>query len=163
MWVRSLSTLECVKVLAANRFGHLACAMDSLPYVVPIHYVYDDGKLYAFSLPGKKIDILRANPHVSMHFGEYGGEREWRSVIVDGRFEELSDRVGNNTERGHAWSLLSQYAYWWEPGALKPTPLHAPKANILFQVLIDRISGRGAQPEMPAADGNFPTASFFEE
>lgn len=39
MLVRTLSTLECTKLLTANRVGHLACAKDGQPYVVPFYYM----------------------------------------------------------------------------------------------------------------------------
>lgn len=146
MWVRSLSTIECTKLLDANRIAHLACAREDRPYVVPIYYAHADNHLYAFSLPGKKIDCMRVNPRVSVLVEERGHGRSWRSVVVDGRYEELPDRVGMKVMRDHAWSLLSKHADWWEPGALKPEP--PPLANhsphIFFRIHIDEISGREA-------------------
>ena len=75
MLVRTLSTLECTKLLAANRVGHLACAKDGQPYVVCFNYAYADSHLYAFSLPGKKIDWMRANPSVCAHVETHAGTR----------------------------------------------------------------------------------------
>lgn len=66
MLVRTLSILECTKLLTANRIGHLACAKDGQPYVVPLYYAHADNHLYAFSLLGKKIDWMRSNPLVSV-------------------------------------------------------------------------------------------------
>jgi nitroimidazol reductase NimA-like FMN-containing flavoprotein (pyridoxamine 5'-phosphate oxidase superfamily) len=54
MHIRSLSTLECTKMMSASRLGHLACVKDGRPYVVPIYFAYADNHLYAFSMPGKK-------------------------------------------------------------------------------------------------------------
>jgi uncharacterized protein len=148
MWIRTLTTLECWKVLADNRFGHLGCAKNGLPYVVPIYYAYADNHLYAFSMPGKKIDWMRANPLVSVSVVEREHEpaREWKSVIVDGRYEELPDRIGHKAERDHAWFLLSRYADWWEPGALKPRtpPQSDHTAYVFYRILIDQVSGREA-------------------
>ena len=62
MPVHTLSALECTKVLTANRVARLACAKDGQPYGVPVHYAYADNHLYAFSMPGKTIDWIRANP-----------------------------------------------------------------------------------------------------
>lgn len=148
MWIRSLSMPECVRLLAANSLGHLACAKDNLPYVVPIHYAYADNHIYAFSLPGKKIGIMRANPQVSMQVEERGRGREWQSVIIDGRFEELPDRIGHKRERDRAWSLLSKCTDWWEPGAVKPIPTPSDySSEVFFRIRIDQISGRGAREE----------------
>ncbi|RVA66010.1 pyridoxamine 5'-phosphate oxidase family protein, partial [Mesorhizobium sp. M7A.F.Ca.CA.001.08.2.1] len=33
MLIRTLSALECTKLLTANRVGHLACAKGGQPYV----------------------------------------------------------------------------------------------------------------------------------
>jgi uncharacterized protein len=151
MWIRTLTMLECSKVLADNRLGHLACTKDGRPYVVPFSYVYADNHLYAFSLPGKKIDWMRLNPLVSVSVVEREREpaREWKSVIVDGRYEELPDRIGHKAERDHAWSLLSRrggYADWSEPGVLKPgTPPQSDHSTYVFyRILVDQVSGREA-------------------
>lgn len=147
MHVRSLSTLECTKLLSASRLAHLACAKDGKPYVVPLYFAYADIHLYAFSMPGKKIDFMRANPHVSLVVEERGGHgREWQSV-VDGRCEELPDRIGHQTERDHAWSLLSRHFDWWEPGALKPVtpPQSGHSEHVFFRILVEQLSGREAK------------------
>jgi nitroimidazol reductase NimA-like FMN-containing flavoprotein (pyridoxamine 5'-phosphate oxidase superfamily) len=144
MHIRPLNTLECTKLLSAGRLAHLACARDGEPYVVPIYFAYADSHLYAFSMPGKKIDFMRANPTVSLVVEQHGNGREWQSVVVDGQFEELPDRDDHKIERAHAWVLLSRHFDWWEPGALKPMtpPLSDHSNHIFFRVLVDQISGR---------------------
>lgn len=147
MHIRSLSKLECFRILSANRLARLACAKDGKPYVVPISFAHAGDHLYAFSMAGKKIDFMRANPQVSLVVEERGDGREWKSVVVDGRFEELPDRIGHKRERDHAWSLLSKHAGWWEPGALKPVtpPLSERSEQVFFRILIEQISGREAK------------------
>jgi nitroimidazol reductase NimA-like FMN-containing flavoprotein (pyridoxamine 5'-phosphate oxidase superfamily) len=146
MQIRTLSTLECTKLLEINRIGHLACAKDGQPYVVCFNYVYADYHLYAFSLPGKKIEWMRANPPVCAHIYEHSTGRGWRSVVVDGRYEELPDRIGYKVQRNHAWAVLSKHVNWWEPGALRPVipPVADSMKHVFFRILIDRISGREA-------------------
>ncbi len=152
MWIRTLSHAECMDVLSSRRTAHLACARDGRPYVVPIHYSYADMALYAFSMVGKKIEIMRANPYVSMAVEARGEDRGWRSVIVDGRYEELPERIGYKRRRDHAWSLLSKHANWWEPGALKPgRPASSNDVmHVFFRILIDDVSGRWASEQDPA-------------
>jgi nitroimidazol reductase NimA-like FMN-containing flavoprotein (pyridoxamine 5'-phosphate oxidase superfamily) len=147
MLVRSLTTFECTRLLTENRLGHLACAKDGHPYIVPIYFAYADNHLYAFSMPGKKIDWMRANPFVSMLVEEWKQGRQWRSVVVDGRYEELPDRIGHKLARDHAWSLLSKYVDWWEPGALKPVtpPLSGHSEHVFFRIFVDGVSGREAK------------------
>lgn len=146
MRIRVLSRMECVHVLTASRLGHLACTSGSQPYVVPIYFAYGDNHLYAFSMPGKKIEWMRANPHVSIAVEERGQDRTWKSVVVDGRYEELPDRIGHKVQRDHAWSLLSRHTDWWEPGALQlVTPgLAGHSEHVFFRVLVDDVSGREA-------------------
>ncbi len=147
MIIEPISTLECTKILEAGRFGHLACSKDGQPYVVPIHFAYADHHLYAFSMPGKKIEWMRSNPLVCVQVDTRGEGREWKSVIVDGRYEELLDRIDRAPEREHAWSILSKHVDWWEPGALKPvTPtLSSHSTHVFFRISIEQVSGREAK------------------
>lgn len=143
MIIRTLSTAECTRLLAANRVARLACAKDGRPYVVPIYCAYADSHLYAFSMPGKKIEWMRGNPMVSLQVHEGGERREWKSVVVDGRYEEMLDCAG----RDHAWSQLSRHFDWWEPGGLKPVESevsdHLP--HVFFRISIEQMSGREAK------------------
>jgi len=147
MLIRTMTTLECTKLLDNNRLCRIACAKGEQPYVVPAHFVHAENHLFMFSMPGKKIEFMRANPRVSVLVEEHGERRQWKSVIVDGMYDELSDRIGHKHDRDHAWSILSKYNDWWEPGALKPLvpPISDQMSHVFFRVSIDRISGREAR------------------
>lgn len=147
MIIQTLSTQECTALLAKNRLARLACASNGQPYVVPIYYAYADSCLYAFSMPGKKIDWMRENPLVSAQVDERGAGREWQSVIIDGRYEELPDRIGHKVERDRAWSVLSKHVDWWEPGALKPVtpPISDRSPHVFFRISVEELSGREAK------------------
>ena len=77
---------------------------------------------------------------------EHTQGRGWKSVIVDGRFEELPDQIGHKLQRDHAWSVLSKHADWWEPGALKPVipPASHSLPHVFFRILVEEMSGREA-------------------
>jgi uncharacterized protein len=147
MWIRNLDKAECIEFVAAHRLAHLACSNGTRPYVVPIYYAYSENALYAFSMPGKKIEWMRAKPSVSLLVEEKARGREWKSVVVDGRYEELPERIGHKREREYCWSLLSKHASWWEPGSLKPEQLpmsdHSP--HLFFRIMIEELSGREAK------------------
>jgi nitroimidazol reductase NimA-like FMN-containing flavoprotein (pyridoxamine 5'-phosphate oxidase superfamily) len=147
MLIRTMTTLECTKLLDANRLCRIACARDGQPYVVPAYFVHSENHLFMFSMIGKKIDFMRANPLVSVVVEEHGERRQWKSVIVDGMYEELPDEIGYKRSRDHAWSILSKYNDWWEPGALKPLlpPVSNELTHVFFRVSIDQISGREAK------------------
>jgi nitroimidazol reductase NimA-like FMN-containing flavoprotein (pyridoxamine 5'-phosphate oxidase superfamily) len=146
MDIRTLSNNECSHLLTAHRVGFLACSKAGQPYVIPIHYAYADTHIYAFSMPGKKIDWMRANPLVSLLVDQRGEGRGWKSVIAEGRYEELPDHTDHKVARDHAWALLSKHNDWWEPGALKPVEFSISdhSQHVFFRILVDRVSGREA-------------------
>lgn len=147
MLIRTMTTLECTKLLDGNRLCRIACAKDNQPYVVPAYYAHAENHLFMFSMLGKKIEFMRANPRVSVLVDEHGKHRQWKSVIVDGRYEELPDEIGYKRDRDRAWSILSKYNDWWEPGALKPLlpPMSNEMSHMFFRVSIEQISGREAK------------------
>lgn len=146
MIIRDMTIAECTAILTGNRLARLACSHDGRPYVVPIFYAHAGTFAYSFTMPGRKLDTMRANPNVALLVEEKGEGRYWKSVLVEGRFEELPDRIGFKREREHAWSLLSKYANWWEPGALKPAlqPMADHSPHTFFRIHIERTTGRQA-------------------
>ncbi|WP_258045437.1 pyridoxamine 5'-phosphate oxidase family protein [Mesorhizobium sp. NBSH29] len=139
-----MSTLDCSKFLETQRLGHLACTMNDKPYVVPIYFAIKGTHLYCFSMPGKKVDIMRQNPHVAMVVESFSDHREWKSVHIEGQFEELPDRIGSKVEREHAWTMLSKFANWWEPGGIKPDtqPVADHSAHLFYRIVIGEMTGR---------------------
>ena len=148
MIIDELSPAACMEVVASNRVARLAVASGVQPYVVPIYYALDGGYLHSFTLPGKKLEWMRANPRVCVQVDEQSPDG-WRSVVIDGTFEELPDRLGHKHARERAWQLLSRHAEWWEPGAIKPgPPSHVQRTDRLFyRISIDQVSGREARSE----------------
>jgi nitroimidazol reductase NimA-like FMN-containing flavoprotein (pyridoxamine 5'-phosphate oxidase superfamily) len=146
MIVTNMNRADCMALLRTSRLARLACVKDGRPYVVPITYAADGDDLYSFSLLGQKIEWMRANPQVCVQVDGFEDEREWRSVVVHGRYEELPDLVGWKVQRERAWSLLSREAHWWEPGAFKPVP-EPPTRRIFYRIVIGEVSGRHAFPE----------------
>ena len=74
--------------------GRIACCAHDgeRPYLVPIPFGYDGECVYSISGPGRKLDIMRAQPQVAFEVDEVEAEDRWRSVIADGVFEEVTDR-----------------------------------------------------------------------
>jgi uncharacterized protein len=146
MIVREMTQPECEALVAESRIARLACSRDGEPYVVPVSVAYAPPCLYGFSMPGQKIDWMRANPKVCVLVEKFGETREWRSVVIYGAYEELPDRIGSKLERDRAWSALKQHANWWEPGGLKPVPGPAATASthLFYRINIERMTGRQA-------------------
>jgi nitroimidazol reductase NimA-like FMN-containing flavoprotein (pyridoxamine 5'-phosphate oxidase superfamily) len=143
MGVREMPERESRELLARGNVGHLACVHDNRPYVVPVHYAFDAEKLYVFSLAGQKVDWMRSNPNACLQVEESGEHHRWKSVVVQGTYQELPDTAAWHNERLYAWSLLQKRSLWWEPGSFKPgTGSEDKEAPIFFSISIAQISGR---------------------
>jgi nitroimidazol reductase NimA-like FMN-containing flavoprotein (pyridoxamine 5'-phosphate oxidase superfamily) len=86
-------------VLRRHHIGRLAYVVDGQPAIVPITYTYADGVLYGHSGPGTKLAALRTDPRVAFEVDERWETAAWRSVVVRGRFEELTDAAGQAAAR----------------------------------------------------------------
>lgn len=88
--VEDMSPAEMHALLRRESFGHLGCARDGRPYVVPMHYAYDGKDLYFFTTQGMKTRFIQANPQVCLQVEEITDSTRWRSVMVLGRATELT-------------------------------------------------------------------------
>jgi nitroimidazol reductase NimA-like FMN-containing flavoprotein (pyridoxamine 5'-phosphate oxidase superfamily) len=70
--------------------GRIGCHAAGRTYVVPISYIYDGEAIYAFSFEGLKLRMMRENPDVCFEVDRFDTLANWESVVVQGRFEELS-------------------------------------------------------------------------
>jgi len=80
-------------LLRSALVGRIACCAHDgdRPYLVPIPFGYDGEAVYSISGPGRKLDIMRAQPAVTFEVDEAIAEDRWRSVIAEGMFEEITD------------------------------------------------------------------------
>jgi hypothetical protein len=78
-------------ILLNHSAGRIGCTDGLKPYVVPVSYAYNGSYLVAHSKPGMKIDIMRKNPIVCFQVDEIDDLTNWRSVIVWGNYEEVTD------------------------------------------------------------------------
>jgi uncharacterized protein len=102
--VSDMSPTEMHTLLQRESFGHLGCARDGRPYVVPMHYAYDGKDLYFFTTEGMKTQYIQANPQVCLQIEEVTDSMNWRSVMVLGRANELTNR----DEMQHAMKLITE-------------------------------------------------------
>ena len=152
MLIQELTRQESLEVLTRTHLGRLACARGMQPYIVPIHFAYQDYWLYSFSVLGQKIDWMRTNPLVCVEADQMRRE-EWTTVVVFGRYEELSDTSKFQSERTLAFNLLQQRAMWWEHGGAKKMPAGAPAAvPVFYRIKIEQITGRRAASEPAVPD-----------
>lgn len=90
--VEDMPPAEMHTLLQTASFGHLGCAHNGRPYVVPMHYAYDGKELYFFTTEGMKTQFMNGNPQVCLQVEEVTDTSHWRSVMVIGRAEKLTSR-----------------------------------------------------------------------
>ncbi|GCE30151.1 hypothetical protein KDA_56350 [Dictyobacter alpinus] len=77
------------KVLDEHFIGRIGCQMQSKIHIIPINYVYDGNDIYANTLDGSKVRMMRSNPEVCFQVDEIVDSSNWRSVLAWGIFQEL--------------------------------------------------------------------------
>ena len=121
--------------LICRRIRRIGCWVDDRPYVVPVNYAYDGSAVYVLSGPGRKIDAMREQPRVCFEveeIDESGGAVDWRSVMADGVYTELTD-----AERRTALTLLGKIC----PGSPTCMPVILP-SMIIFRIDLNERTGR---------------------
>lgn len=136
-------------VLCKGLVGRIGCHADGETYIVPISYTYDDGVIYCHTQEGKKTSIMRKNPNVCFEVDETRDLANWRSVVIQGHYEE----VLHPEERRKAMQmLLSRYL----PVVSTSTadlgecwPFHAEDIGningIFFRIVVKEKTGRYEQ------------------
>jgi nitroimidazol reductase NimA-like FMN-containing flavoprotein (pyridoxamine 5'-phosphate oxidase superfamily) len=148
MHIEELTLHDSLHFLVAHQFGRIACVRHSQPYITPFNYAYHDHFIYSFSTVGQKIEWLRANPLACIEVDEIESPREWTSVVVSGRYEELPNTADGRMLREQAFKLLQKHTLWWEPGFVRTT-LHGtarPLEPVYYRISIEEISGHRAKP-----------------
>jgi nitroimidazol reductase NimA-like FMN-containing flavoprotein (pyridoxamine 5'-phosphate oxidase superfamily) len=98
--VHELAADEIDEFLRGQVIGRIGMHANGETYVVPIIYAWDGDCIYVQSIEGRKISMMRDNPTVCFEIDEYDNG-SWRSVIVDGTYEEL-----HGDDAKHALALL---------------------------------------------------------
>jgi nitroimidazol reductase NimA-like FMN-containing flavoprotein (pyridoxamine 5'-phosphate oxidase superfamily) len=134
---RVLNEEEALEVIKAGKVGRLGCIDKDEPYVVPINYLVDEGSIYSHSLPGRKIDAMRAHPRACLQVDHIDDDFHWRSAIAFGNFEEM-DRPGDR--RNILGKLLTRFPQLTPVESRIVQDAAAPD-SIVFRIIVDRITG----------------------
>ena len=135
--MKTLVEEEARALLSACRIGRLGCIDNGEPYVVPINYMLEDGSIYSHSLPGRKIDAMRAHPRACLQVDQIADDFHWRSAIAHGDFEEI--RVSND-RRSILGKLLARFPLLTPVESVMAQDAGAPKP-VVFRIRIDRLTG----------------------
>jgi uncharacterized protein len=138
--ISEMSEQEAYALLQRGHLGRLGCCDNGQPYVVPINYRFDSLDIYIHSLPGRKIDMLRHNPRACLQVDEITDSFHWRSVLVFGRYEEITEEA----LRGRMLVELFQQLPELSPVESRMRPGSPPL--VVFRLRIEAISGLSEQP-----------------
>ncbi len=81
---------EIDELMRRQVVGRVGCHAGGTTYVVPVIYAWDGECVYVYSVEGQKIRMMRENPQVCFEVDEYQAGGGWRSVIIQGEYEELA-------------------------------------------------------------------------
>jgi len=140
--MEELSRPEIDAFLHQEFVGRLGCHAEGQTYVVPVIYAYDGASLYVYSVEGRKLAMMRANPEVCFEVDRYEGPGRWRSVIAWGRFEELS---GADAER--ARTLLAARFPSLGAGPSHERPRGDGRPAVAFRIRVREATGRRRLPD----------------
>lgn len=129
------------QLLSTALVGRIACASPDegggRPYIVPLAYGYDGDAVYALGPLGRKIRIMRQQPLVSFEVDDAEAEDRWRSVVAEGRYEELTA----DEERRNALQVIFR-------DKLVPD---LAEGTIIYRLVLTQKSGRFELPDDEAS------------
>jgi uncharacterized protein len=155
MLITKLRSKECRESLARLGFGRLACACNDRPYIVPIYFSFDVDRLYCFSTLGQKILWMRQNPLVCVEADEIRAHDDWQSIVVLGRYVEISSGPEGAKAREHVRSLLRKRPLWWQSGYTVGQVRRSVNAvaAIYYCILIEKMTGLCGSPDISESKG----------
>ncbi len=119
----TLDDAECREILTRQRMCVLATSDDDQPYAVPIFYGFDGVTIYLGIAEGRKTQVLENNPRLCITVAEVGPGDSWRSVLVMGRAEWITD----GPERTEAIKVMMEHNR--RPERQTQTPASASAAS----------------------------------
>ncbi len=133
--INQLGERESRALLKEEVTGRLGCSDHGKPYIVPVHYLFDNDCVYVHSLPGHKIDVLRDNPNACLQVDKIKDDFHWRSVLAFGFYEEINDL----NERQRILSDMFKRLSYTTPAASQ-AERQAPE-TIVFRIRVTDITG----------------------
>lgn len=141
-----LSDERCENILSSQVLGRLGCTDGKDPYITPVTYAYDGKYIYGQTNEGKKLHILRRNPSVCFEVDMMTDMRNWKSVIVYGKFEELKGKEAENAREilfGRVFSLMtSSTVHSHEHETTAQLDDTARVKYVMYRIKIREVTGR---------------------
>ena len=146
----TMTTEQMVSILNEASVASLAISdPHAAPYVVPVHFVYENGRIYIHSRPvGKKIDMLQQNASVCLcayhmdrlildaHDNPCNTNTQYESVIVSGKASFLL----NDEEKTRVLRAIVQK--YTSHLAGKELPLRMVQRTAIIQIDVTEMTGK---------------------
>lgn len=141
-----LNEIQINNVLSSQVLGRLACTDGRQPYIVPVTYTYDGQYIYGQTNEGLKLNILRTNKNVCFEVDMMTDMRNWQSVIVIGKFEELKEEEAIKAREilfGRVFSLMtSSTVHAHEHEASGKVDENPRVKHVMYRIKIEKVTGR---------------------
>ncbi len=113
-----MGSKEIQSLLQQVGYGHLGCAFEGQPYIVPVQYYLEDSTIYIFTTEGQKTEYMDANPQVCLQIEDVQDLLHWRSVVAIGLTERLTkqsdiDRITQLVKERNPTTLSPAISRTW--------------------------------------------------
>lgn len=141
-----LNTTEINNVLSSQVVGRLACTDGKQPYIVPVTFTYDGEYIYGQTNEGTKLEMARKNPNICFEVDRMTDMRNWQSVIVYGKIEELKSGDAEKAKDiffGRVYPLMTSstiHNYGHEVTSKVDDSTRIK--NVIYKIKIEKVTGR---------------------
>jgi nitroimidazol reductase NimA-like FMN-containing flavoprotein (pyridoxamine 5'-phosphate oxidase superfamily) len=130
----SLSTSDIEDLLYQCNLGRIGCSHNGKTYIVPVNYVYDGRSVIAHSVEGLKIRMMRSNPSVCFEVDEVQNNKNWKSVIAQGTYQEIiGERERYDAMKQFVDRMLKLKVSTTAHGSVKP---------VIYRIILTEKTGR---------------------
>ncbi|MEM6842477.1 MAG: pyridoxamine 5'-phosphate oxidase family protein [Bacteroidota bacterium] len=142
----SLTDFQIETLLTSQVVGRLGCGQGEALYIVPILFAFDRPYIYSHAREGTKVTLMRQQPQVCLEVDQIDNLANWRSAIIWGKFEELT-----NSAAEEGLQILKNRLYPLQTGVYSQSILDLRaqdvsrverRAEVIYRVKIERQSGR---------------------
>jgi uncharacterized protein len=141
-----LNETQINNILSSQVLGRMACTDGKQPYIVPVTYTYDGEYIYGQTNEGMKLNILRKNKNVCFEVDMMTDMRNWQSVVVVGKFEELKKEEAAKAREilfGRIFSLMtSSTVHAHEHETSGELDEGTRIKHVMYRIKIKKVTGR---------------------
>jgi uncharacterized protein len=141
-----LNETQIRNILTSQVVGRIGCTDGKQPYIVPVTFTYDGEYIYEQTNEGTKLNMLRKNKNVCFEVDMMTDMRNWQSVIVYGKFEELKNKAAEKAREilfGRVFTLMtSSTVHTHEHEATGELDDSTRVRHVMYRIKIKKITSR---------------------